>query len=103
MSPKGDVVVRVLALIAFAGWFCPAVAGPWRAGEGNVSGWQWMSPDERVEHQRRLRTFDSHEACAAYVAAHHAVLEARARRAGVRLEPHQQTVCDQLRAEGRLR
>ena len=81
----------------------PAVAGPWRATEHNSVGWQFMTPDERVEHQRRLRGFRSYEECRAYQQAHHARMEERARQAGVVLTPKAFSVCDRLQAAGRLR
>ncbi|AWI78957.1 hypothetical protein CEW87_06015 [Parazoarcus communis] len=92
-----------LILVLLAGYAAPVYPGPWRAVENNVFGWQLMTPDERIEHQRRLRGFDAYEACSAYVAAHHAELQARADRAGLVLSPRRQSVCDQLRAEGRLK
>ncbi len=90
-----------LLLLAFclAG---PAAAGPWRADAGNVTGWQLMTPAERVEHQRRLRSFTRYADCRAYLDAHHAEMAARARAAGVVLQPRAQSACEQLRARGRL-
>lgn len=95
---KRAPLLLILALLAPS-----AAAGPWRAEEGNVSGWQLMSPAERVEHQRRLRGFTRYEDCRAYQEAHHAAMAARAGAAGVVLTPRAQTACDQLRARGRLK
>ena len=61
-----------------------AHAGPWRADPDNSRGWELMSPAERIEHQRRLRSFTDYEACRAYQQAHHAQLEARAQTSGRR-------------------
>lgn len=80
----------------------PVHAGPWRAGEQNVYGWQLMTPDERIEHQRRLRSFTSYDDCRAYQQAHHAEMAERARAAGVVLSPRRQSACEQLRAQERL-
>jgi hypothetical protein len=80
-----------------------AVAGPWRAHEGNSPGWRWLTPAERVEHQRRLRAFDRLADCKAYLAGHHALIAARARQAGESFTPQSPDTCDRLRAEGRLR
>ena len=41
-----------------------------------------MSPAERIEHQRRLRSFTDYEACLAYQQAHHAQMEACAQARG---------------------
>lgn len=79
-----------------------AAAGPWRATESNSYGWQFMTPKERVEHQRRMRSFSSYEECKAYQAEHHASMAERARQSGVALTPKAQAGCDQLRANGRL-
>jgi hypothetical protein len=79
-----------------------AAAGPWRATESNSYGWQFMTPEERVEHQRRMRSFESYEECKAYQAQHHALMAERARQSGVALTPKAQAGCDQLRAKGRL-
>ena len=81
----------------------PAAAGPWRAHEGNSPGWRWLTPAERVEHQRRLRTFTTLADCKAYLAQHHARVAARARHAGEVFSPHAPDTCDRLQAEGRLR
>lgn len=80
----------------------PGFAGPWRAGAHNSSGWQFMSPEERIEHQRRMRSFASYDECRAYQAEHHALMAERARQAGVVLEPRDESGCEQLRARGRL-
>lgn len=37
--------------------------GPWRAGEANTRGWQLMTPEERIEHQSRVRSFTDYDAC----------------------------------------
>ena len=89
-----------LALMLLVSGAC--LAGPWRAGANNSAGWQFMSPDERVEHQRRMRSFTRYDECKAYQAEHHALMAERARQAGVVLEPHEDAGCEQLRARGRL-
>jgi len=93
---------RAVFIVLF-GCVSLAFAGPWRAVEQNVYGWQLMTSDERLEHQRHLRGFESYDDCQAYQFAHHAQLEARARRRGVVLTPRAESVCERLRAEGRLK
>lgn len=78
-------------------------AGPWRADPDNSRGWELMSPAERIEHQRRLRSFTDYEACRAYQQAHHARMEARAQAEGRSLKPHTRSPCDDLRERGDLR
>ena len=78
-------------------------AGPWRADPDNSRGWELMSPAERIEHQRRLRSFTDYEACRAYQQAHHAQMEARAQAVGRNLKPRARSPCDDLRERGDLK
>ena len=80
-----------------------AHAGPWRADPDNSRGWELMSPAERIEHQRRLRSFTDYEACQAYQQAHHAQMDARAQAAGRSLRPRARSPCDDLRERGDLK
>lgn len=80
-----------------------ASAGPWHAAHGNTSGWKLMSPEERIEHQRRMRSFDDYASCKAYQAEHHAQMQQRAMRAGVQIRPAPHGGCEQLLRRGRLR
>jgi hypothetical protein len=96
--------IAVLAVVlAQAAGAAAWARGPWRAGATNTAGWQFMSPEERVEHQRRLRRFETFDACAAYQAEHHALMAERAQRAGVALQPERLGACAQLRAQGHLK
>ena len=88
-------------LLTLAG--ATAHAGPWRADPDNSRGWELMSPAERIEHQRRLRSFTDYEACRAYQQAHHARMEARAQAEGRSLKPRARSPCDDLRERGDLR
>lgn len=81
----------------------PSFAGPWRAAAANTYGWQFMTPDERIEHQRRMRSFSSYEDCKTYQAEHHARMAERARQSDVVLQGRDQSGCEQLRARGKLR
>jgi len=60
-----------------------ALAGPWRANEGNTPGWALMTPEERVEHQATVREFTSYDACRSYQIAHHRLMEERAQQRGL--------------------
>jgi hypothetical protein len=54
----------VLSMFLLAG---PAHAqGPWRASETNARGWQFMTPEERIEHQAKVRGFRTYEECRTY-------------------------------------
>jgi light-regulated signal transduction histidine kinase (bacteriophytochrome) len=52
-------VALALAAALAAG---PALArGPWGANSGNTWGWQLMTPQERVEHQNKMRSFTTYD------------------------------------------
>lgn len=77
---------------------------PWRATQANTFGWQLMTPEERIEHQTRMRSFKTYEECKAYQEQHHKQMEERAREKGVTLPPmgpgHG---CDNMKARGYLK
>lgn len=71
--------------------------GPWRADEANTTGWQLMNPEERIEHQARIRGFDNYADCRAYQREHHALMAARAAERGLRLPSARRDACAHLR------
>lgn len=76
-------------------------AGPWRADATNTEGWRDMSPAERVEHQRRMRSFASLEECAAYQAAQRQRVRHRGGREGRPTPPPPLADgCEQLHRRG---
>lgn len=95
-------VLRSLLLCALMGLAGVVVAGPWHAAEQNTSGWSYMTPNERVEHQRRMRSFSSYEECKAYQVLHHAQMAARARQQGIELQPRAASGCEQLQRRGKF-
>jgi hypothetical protein len=97
MSPLRRLVVTALCVLPVV-----AAGAPWRAHEGNSPGWRYLTPAERVAHQRRLRGFSTLADCKAYLARHHRLIAERARLAGQAWEPHDPDTCDRLRLEGRL-
>jgi hypothetical protein len=109
-TPRPATPARIARAIVIAAVLVPAgggaawARGPWRADDANTPGWKFMSQEERVEHQRRMRSFETFEACAAYQAEHHALIAERARRAGVELGPGKgRGTCEELKAQGRLK
>lgn len=76
--------------------------GPWHAARKNTYGWQFMTQDERVEHQRKMRRFASYQACKDYQNQRHNEMAQRARQAGVVLAQQAESGCDKLRARGGL-
>ncbi len=62
-----------------------------------------MTPDERVEHQRKMRSFTTFEACRAYQVEHHAKMAERALHSGVTLMRNVGSGCELLRLRGQLK
>ncbi|MDZ7663322.1 hypothetical protein [Thiohalophilus sp.] len=89
----------LLVLVALPG---TGAAGPWHAAEQNTSGWYYMTPDERIEHQRRMRGFKTYEECKSYQTEQHAKMARRALKEGVVLQPRPDSGCEQLRQRGRF-
>lgn len=87
-------------LIALVSLLCIDMAqarGPWRASDGNTTGWHLMTPEERVAHQARIRGFTSYEACHAYRQEHHQLMVARASEKGLAAPAGRRDFCDHLR------
>jgi hypothetical protein len=61
----------------------PAQArGPIRASEENTRGWNFMTPEERITHQAKIRGFNTYEECKAYRQEQHRRIDERARATG---------------------
>lgn len=71
--------------------------GPWRASAENTRGWQFMTPEERIEHQSRVRGFNTLEECRAYQQGHHKLMEERARERGVAVPAGGRDICGHLK------
>lgn len=80
-----------------------ASASPWHAAGRNTAGWQFMTPDERIEHQRRMRGFETFEQCIIYQNEHHALMEQRAQKAGIALQRKLESGCTQLQKKGKFK
>ena len=95
---KPHPTLQAVACVAFAllGETAVTQAGPWRAEEGNTRGWQLMTPQERIEHQARVRGFADYTSCDTYRTRHHAVMVERARRRGLALPGSHWDFCDRL-------
>ncbi|HRD87933.1 MAG TPA: hypothetical protein PK752_06680 [Accumulibacter sp.] len=87
-------LLPVVLLLALA----PAAAGsgPWRASETNTRGWQLMTPEERIEHQARIRGFRTYAECRSYQLEHHRLMAERARQRGLELPGGRRDVCEHL-------
>jgi hypothetical protein len=74
-----------------------AHASPWRADEANTRGWMLMTPQERIDHQARVRGFTDYEACKVYRKQHHELMEQRARERGLELSDDHRNFCSRLK------
>ncbi len=92
---------QALVSLLFIGLLLAASAaeagGPWRASEENTRGWQLMTPQERIDHQARIRSFRTLEECRAYQQEHHPLMEQRARQRGVALPSGRRDICEHLK------
>lgn len=60
-----------------------AAMGPGaRWGADYTSGWSMMSPQEREEHQSRMRGMTNYEQCKSYMEQHHQQMTQRAQEKG---------------------
>jgi len=92
---------RLVALIALGiVTFAATAAGP-RSGppddRADRYGWNLMTPDERTEHQQKMRGFTDYAACLTYVAEHHRLMDERAKAKGVTLPPMHEQACRRLK------
>lgn len=85
----------MLALLFFAG--SAMSRGPWRASESNTRGWELMSPQERIEHQARIRDFATLAECEEYQTEHRREIDARALRLSKQLLGERRDFCEHLR------
>ncbi|MER2623048.1 MAG: hypothetical protein ABTS22_03830 [Accumulibacter sp.] len=85
------IITLLLSLTASA-----EARGPVRTSEANTRGWQLMTPEERIEHQSRIRGFKTYEVCRSYQVSHHQLMEERARERGVALPRGGRDICEHL-------
>jgi hypothetical protein len=88
------ITLVVLSMLLLTG---ALARGPWRASETNTRGWQFMTPEERIEHQAKVRGFGTYEECRAYQVEHHRLMEARAKQRGMALPSGGQDFCAHLK------
>ncbi len=94
-----SAVVLAATVIALA---ATAMAGPgrWNCNNRNTAGWQLMTAEERVEHQKKMRGFTSYSSCQGYVADHHRMMEERAKEKGLAKPMMRHNPCDTMKAKG---
>ena len=94
MQAKTAGLIAALVLL----WVnAAAQAGPWRADEQNTRGWMLMSPEERIGHQAKIRSFTNYAECHAYQIAHHRLMQERAAQKGLELPEQGRDACAHLR------
>ncbi|MDI1269756.1 MAG: hypothetical protein PSV40_11740 [Polaromonas sp.] len=103
MKPLSCSMAVLLLTASLAGTVL--AKGPWAASPGNTWGYQLMTPQERTEHQARMRSFKSYEECKAYQEENHKQMEARAREKGTTLPAMRAGGfgCDNMKARGYLK
>ena len=62
-----------------------------------------MTPQERTEHQTKLRSFTDYASCETYVTEHHQVMEEKAKAKGITLPVRRQDPCAMMKARGILK
>lgn len=94
-------LMRLIVPLLLLGVETPGAAGPLRASEGNTSGWAYMTPQERLEHQATVRALTDYDACRAYQSQHHETMQARAQASGQILKPasERRDLCEHLRPQ----
>ena len=95
---KQQVLKSVLTAIGLLLAAEAGARGPWRASAENTRGWQFMTPEERIEHQSRVRGFTTLEECRAYQREHHKLMEDRARERGAAVPAGGRDICGHLNA-----
>lgn len=95
----GKLACFALAAVSLAFSGSASARGPWRASEGNTTGWHLMSPEERIEHQAKIRGFKNYEDCHAYQLEHHKLMAARASEQGLQLPVKSRDFCEHLRPQ----
>jgi len=83
--------------LLLAAVFSAEARGPWRASEENTRGWQFMTPEERIEHQARVRGFKTLDECRTYQQEHHRLMEQRAKEKGSALPSGGRDICEHLK------
>jgi hypothetical protein len=100
------ITAALIATTAFA-QMGPGMGGMGGQGrfaldQGNVYGWQLMTPEEQNAHRTKMHTLKSMDECKAYTAEHHAAMEARAKEKGVTL-PAMRSNCERMQARGMIK
>lgn len=101
------ITAALIATTAFA-QMGPGMGG--MGGQGrftfdrnNVHGWQLMTAEEQNAHRTKMLSLKTMDECKAYVAEHHAAMEARAKEKGATLPTPRYNSCNRMQARGMLK
>jgi len=72
----------------------------WHWNADSVPGWQFMTPEERTEHQNKMHSFKTYDDCEAYHKEHRGLMEQRAKDQGVALAPPRTDPCKMMKTRG---
>jgi len=84
----------------------PGMGGPgsgwkgWKWDGDTVPGWQFMTPEERTEHQNKMRGMKTYDDCEAYHKEHRELMEQRAKGKGMTMATPRRDPCDMMKARG---
>ncbi len=99
-----SILAAALAGIILATSGVALARGPWAANKGNTAGWQIMTPEERAEHQTKMRSFKTYDECKTYQEEHHKLMMERAKEKGLALPAMASGYgCDNMKARGFLK
>ena len=94
MNTKTAPYLLLLGLLALGS--TAFARGPFRASDGNTSGWSFMTQEERVAHQAKIRSFKTFADCREYQVAHHKLMLERAQAKGQTLHASGRDFCAHL-------
>ncbi|MBT1070347.1 hypothetical protein [Pelotalea chapellei] len=75
----------------------------WQGNQQNTYGWQLMTPEERTEHQNKLRSFKDFGACKEYIDEHHKQMEERAKERGITPPVMKRNPCETMKSKSMLK
>lgn len=98
-------IVTALTMLLILAFAATVFAQPyrWNSNQRNTPGWQLMTPEERIEHQTKLRSFKDYDSCKAYADSHHKLMEERAKEKGIALRQFKRNPCDIMQRRGAFR
>jgi len=100
-----QIITTIALTLAISLTVSSAFAAPyrWQGNQKNTAGWQLMTPEERTEHQTKLRSFTDYNTCREYVDVHHKKMEERAKEKGLDAPVMRRSPCDTMKTKGVLK